>query len=303
MNKVHNKPTPPLPDTANHYHVDIRSNRVFQLHQYSGQPDFYYHYHDEYELVFIRGTRGKRLVAGNILSYGPKDVILLGPHIPHTYIFEELDIETEDLLPKNIVFHFTLRSLGIDFLDKEESTAIKKLISNAEMGLCFTNDIYNEVESKLKGIERNEPFQQLIQFYSVLDILSRCTSPTPLTRLNINMSRNNKDHKVFAGAIQYIKNNLHHTISLNEISKKLNMSTANFSRFYRRHSGSSFISYINQWRIENAKLMLQENQNSILDISYSVGYKSPSHFNRQFNKISGMSPREYRHWCKNASNL
>ena len=55
----------------------------FRLFRPSLKNFFYWHYHPEYELVYVEATTGIRHVGQHISSYQDSDLVLIGPNIPH----------------------------------------------------------------------------------------------------------------------------------------------------------------------------------------------------------------------------
>ena len=55
------------------------------------------------------------------------------------------------------------------------------------------------------------------------------------------------------------------------------------------------MTYLNQYRIQKAKLLLQSHQHSIAEVGYMVGYTDPTYFTSVFTKYTGQSPRSYSH--------
>ncbi len=97
-----------------------------------------------------------------------------------------------------------------------------------------------------------------------------------------------------ADIFAYCNRNFSEDISLDTISKDLNISKTHIMRLFRERFHTSFRAYINQLRIDKAKKLLKTTSLSVTEISISVGYNTIRSFNRAFSELCGTSPREYR---------
>lgn len=82
--------------------------------------------------------------------------------------------------------------------------------------------------------------------------------------------------------------------SISEMASELSLSVSYFQHLYKHFFGVSAISDVINSRIERAKHLLDNTSSSVGEISRLCGYKSDVHFMRQFKKIVGASPSEYR---------
>ena len=116
-----------------------------------------------------------------------------------------------------------------------------------------------------------------------------------------NISDHFEDSKqLVLHCVEYIENNFQDKITLDEISKKSAISKSNFCSLFQKITGHSFNQYINICRIKAAKAYIQKGY-KITAIYGLCGYNDFSTFNRNFNKIMGMSPLAYKNlYCKNA---
>lgn len=90
-------------------------------------------------------------------------------------------------------------------------------------------------------------------------------------------------------------------ISLQELSNSLGTTVYNLSFILNEKIGMNFCSYINCNRIREAQLLLAENNDkTILEIAFEVGFNSKSTFNAMFKKQTGLSPSEYRNTHQNS---
>lgn len=95
-------------------------------------------------------------------------------------------------------------------------------------------------------------------------------------------------------AMSYIGENYSRDISLDEVSREVNISPYYFSKVFKEESGENFIEYLTRIRIEKAKEMLCSSNLSIKEISIQCGYADPNYFSRIFKKQADMTPREYK---------
>jgi len=98
-------------------------------------------------------------------------------------------------------------------------------------------------------------------------------------------------------------------LSLNLLAEKINTNREYLSQVINNVIGKNFIDYINEYRIEDAKLILAEQitqKTKILNIAAianSVGFKNTSTFNPIFKKATGYTPSDYKKTLENASEL
>ncbi len=72
------------------------------------------------------------------------------------------------------------------------------------------------------------------------------------------------------------------------------LSTAYFSRLFRRCHGLPFRDYVRVHRLQLAAQRLANDQESLAQIAYALGFASPSHFSSSFRQRFGVTPRDYR---------
>ncbi|OBZ14997.1 hypothetical protein A8L34_14045 [Bacillus sp. FJAT-27264] len=92
----------------------------------------------------------------------------------------------------------------------------------------------------------------------------------------------------------YLRLHYAEEISLQGIATKMNMSEAHFSRLFRKHTGVSYIDYVTQLRMEQAKRLLSKPDVRIYEVSVGVGYQDARYFSQLFRKYTGETPTEFK---------
>ncbi len=92
----------------------------------------------------------------------------------------------------------------------------------------------------------------------------------------------------------YIQEHYSNDISLDEVSREVNISPYYFSKLFKEEAGENFIEYLTNVRIGKAKEMLENPVLSIKEVSILSGYADPNYFSRIFKKQTDMTPSEYK---------
>lgn len=111
---------------------------------------------------------------------------------------------------------------------------------------------------------------------------------------NITTKKDEQASSVIEKAKMYIDENYKKDISLDDVSRIVDISPYYFSKLFKEETGENFIEYLTNIRIENAKKLLSNRELSIKYICANTGYGDPNYFSRIFKKSVGMTPTEYR---------
>lgn len=108
-----------------------------------------------------------------------------------------------------------------------------------------------------------------------------------------NVGRNIESHPIKL-AKKYIDSHYKEMITLEAASEKAGFTPVYFSTIFKREVGVGFNKYLIAIRIEAAKELLRETNASISSICKEVGYLDVKHFNKTFEKVTGVKPSVYR---------
>lgn len=107
-------------------------------------------------------------------------------------------------------------------------------------------------------------------------------------------SREKEELSIIEKARSYINENFRRDISLDDVSREVDISPYYFSKLFKQETGKNFIEYLTEIRLRSARELLQNSQYSIKEICAQSGYSDPNYFSRIFKKYEGVTPSEFR---------
>lgn len=111
---------------------------------------------------------------------------------------------------------------------------------------------------------------------------------------NMENAREKEAVTIIEKAKNYINENFQKDISLDLVSREVDISPYYFSKLFKQETGNNFIEYLTEVRLRNARELLKNSQYSIKEICAESGYGDPNYFSRIFKKYEGVTPSEFR---------
>ncbi|MBN1675553.1 MAG: helix-turn-helix transcriptional regulator [Kiritimatiellae bacterium] len=95
-------------------------------------------------------------------------------------------------------------------------------------------------------------------------------------------------------AVTYLRLHYDQHFHLPECAKRCGLSVRHFSELFRRHTGKTFVQFLNEYRIGIAKDLLRSTDKKVITIAFETGFENLSLFNRTFKKLCRLTPNQYR---------
>jgi AraC-like DNA-binding protein len=260
-----------------------RSFKYFKLNTKAFKP--YWHYHPELELTLILKGQGTRFIGDSIRPFNDLDLVLVGSNIPHHWVGKSTK---EDQIA--YVFQFS-KALFSPFYECSE---LLTLFNRAQRGLHF-KDVPEQLVKDIKAFENYNPIGRLSALINLMGKLLHHSSVDLLVSSDykVRLEKTSSQLK-FTRINNYILENINKKMTIQEVSDIAHMVPQSFCRWFKQHSGHSFISFVNITRIEFACQLMLTKELPIQDIAFSSGFDSISHFNRTFKRIKTLSPSAFK---------
>lgn len=110
----------------------------------------------------------------------------------------------------------------------------------------------------------------------------------------VSENHNEQVLKSVQTVLQYVERHYTEDIGLESVAEKVQLSPNYLSAIFKQTTGSSFIDYVTNLRMEKAKQSLMDLNVSIFEIAESIGYNSSQYFSRVFKNNVGITPSAYR---------
>lgn len=108
------------------------------------------------------------------------------------------------------------------------------------------------------------------------------------------ISGNGGPEQLLVRIFHFVEEHYKDDCSLGALSTYMAYDYAYLSRYFKQCTGISFPEYVNRCRVDEACYLLKNSRQSILQTAYECGFDSLRSFNRNFRRITGMTPCEYQ---------
>ena len=137
-----------------------------------------------------------------------------------------------------------------------------------------------------ENVAKSNPLAQ--SFYETIRLLAEewCSKPLSLTLPHTT-------DKLLVNVTRYVLKNMGERLHVEHVAHMHGVSGRTLMRLFHSQLGMTFGAYLRTARIVKAVELLTSPSVSVLEVAFTVGYKSPSSFSQAFRRLTGMSPQEY----------
>lgn len=175
---------------------------------------------------------------------------------------------------------------------KELYVELKDFRNELYKYLCVVCDIFGE---KQKQVSRESlvSYQEIEKIQTCEELLKYADRIVSDIGKYIAADQTGSSHRVILELLEYINAHFNEDIGLNELADRAKMSTAYLSVLFKTEVGTSYVKYLTELRIRQAKKYLKDGY-KVNEVSEMVGYNNYRYFCDIFKKHEGKTPSEYK---------
>ena len=268
--------------------VQPDANSSFKLFTPRLNDFYYWHFHPEYEIVYIEGADGPRQVGDHLSRYESSDLVFIGPYIPHLNF--DYGVRSDY---RKVVVQMQPTFLGIALEQTPELSDIARLFDLARQGIAFSGETRQRAGQRLLALHKLNHFRQLIELLDIFQLLATSTEATLLHSRPVEPAYNQRQQDRIQQVYHFIDQHYQRRMDVAELADLTNLSPAAFCRYFKQMTRMTFTEYVNQYRVAQAKKGLMQHQ-SVTEACFDNGFESLSYFNRVFRRVTGQNPLHFK---------
>ncbi len=247
------------------------------------------HIHNHYELFYLRKGSCSFFIKSHFYNLVPGSVIIIPPNTLHDvrYTSKQPSVRTsilfreEDIICPKLKFVF-------DIIAKREHRYVLQIPPMYQI----------HIEGQIKNMEAEQHYNEkdisssmlALSLVQLIVLVNRFSTDVD-TKLIDDIHTSNRQVNL---AATFINRNYTHKISLSDIADASGFSPNYLSRKFKEDTGMGVHEYLNYVRLNKAAIELAHTDHTITEVAMNNGFSDANYFKDAFNKLYGMSPRDYR---------
>jgi AraC-like DNA-binding protein/quercetin dioxygenase-like cupin family protein len=247
-----------------------------------------YHYHPEYELVYVMTGNGTRQVGNHISNYENGDLVLMGPDLPHS----GFGLNSRGSI-EQVVVQFKKDVFAPSLLQRPEMKLINVLLDKSRYGISFGQTTKEKVTKKLLRLLKLQPFDRFLELIHILQVLAGTADYTLLNAQVTLPTTIRKVHIRLQNIFNYVEQNYQEEINIKKVADIAHLTVPAFCNYFKKIMTITFTDFMNQFRIEKACILLQQ-EKSVGEVCFECGFNNVPYFNKVFKNIIKKTPSEFK---------
>lgn len=248
------------------------------------------HWHKETEMVYVLRGSARMVINDTLYELNEGDVAVVVSGDTHFYF------QTHDHVRAVVMF-------APEFFEEGQE---KRQLQSRLKGIARVSTQWSPRHAaRVQGI-----FQELIRLNDsdgfgrnlsirarIYDLIVLLATEVEQDTTQQNTLERNAQASMLANlekAFLFVENNYSRPIDLEDAARKLGFTPSYFARFFKRFTDTTFMAYLNEYRIGKVQQLLAQRNKNMTEIAEAAGFSSIKTFNRVFKESTGMSPSQYQ---------
>lgn len=259
-------------------------------------PHFTYpwHFHSEYEILYVIEGTGTSFVADNIEQFESGDLAMLGSNLPHFWR-SDAKYHMPDSKEKisYIVIQFPGDLVRESIFEYPEFHVIQKLFKRSSRGIRFLPAFSEKAGKQVLKVAKSSGFERVLSLLKLLHELAKTEKYRLLAGELYHQQNHDFTNDRLTKVLHYLNNCYLNNVQLEKVAEVANMHPSAFCRFFKEKSGKSLSQFVIDMRIGYACRLILEGKMSVSQICFESGFNNLSNFNRTFKRQTGFTPTGY----------
>jgi AraC-like DNA-binding protein len=248
------------------------------------------HRHHQLELTWIERGSGLRFVGDSVNPFAADDLVLIGVNVPHSWLSSSRGRAHSAVAT---VVQFSVKLLELEALP--ELRRARPVAERARLGLLITGACRTAVVEILCSMRSADAYARLAGVVRILGLLIRHAHDlAPIAASPMHGPEHSVGQDRLDRVTDWIARRVSGPLRVANAAAIVGVTPAAFSRFFRREAGKAFSAYVNDVRCGEACVKLRQSRKPVAQVARECGFRSLAHFNRQFRRRTGVTPRAYR---------
>jgi AraC-like DNA-binding protein len=250
--------------------------------------------HPEYEIHLITKTHGSFIAGDHIGTFGPGQVSIMGPNLPHDWVS---DLPAGQVaVDRDAVIQFTDEWIHRCMSDIPELGEVTEMLQRSSRGLVFTGATAWRAAETILAVVQSTGVEQMGQLFRLLALFAKAPPDEFEVLASEWMGRPTgaSSQQAVEAGLSYIFENLTGDIRLSTAAHLAYMSEPTFSKYFKAATGMTFSNMVKKLRIAHARRLLDTTDHAVAQVAVMSGYHNMANFNRQFLAEVGTTPTLYR---------
>jgi AraC-like DNA-binding protein len=253
------------------------------------------HRHAEIQVTWVQEGEGTLLAGNSMHVFSGNNIFVLGANQPHLFKSSpEYFAEVSQKQVRAISIFFNPNGKLSALFNLPEMQAVQAFFAQWQNGFKIPEGVTLDFTGLIEKIQHATGAAQLALLIDMLNAMSTTDNLLPLSADSLTYSMTDPEGVRIASVYNYIMHNYNSALTLDEVAQLAHLTPNAFCRYFKKHTRTTFIAFVNKVRVNEAcKMLVNGSLNNIADVAYSCGFTSITNFNYVFKNVAGKSPRDY----------